>query len=213
MNSAGKARILIVEDDPAQIRAYRKILSAYDLDPVANGTEALSAMARRLPDLIILDHVLAGGERGGDFLPLLKVTAAHVPIVVVSGTLDVKGQLGLLQGPLSAHYTIEKPVPIDLLESTVERALTDCGFGEAVALLKSIERSDKFDHDDPDRRFIERLARQYDLLRRIRPAHGKVNISELARLYRVDRRTIRRDLHDLIRRNQLPQAILPDSEM
>jgi len=48
--------------------------------------------------------VLAGGELGSEFLPRLKTIAAHVPVIIVSGTLDIQGKLEALQGPLSAHY-------------------------------------------------------------------------------------------------------------
>jgi DNA-binding NtrC family response regulator len=82
------ATILVVEDDPNQFRLYGKVLKGYRLTCVVNATAAIKALEERLPDLIILDHVLAGGERGTDFLPRLKEIAAHVPVIIVSGTLD-----------------------------------------------------------------------------------------------------------------------------
>jgi len=82
--------ILVVEDDPNQFRLYGKVLKGFRLTCVVNATAALKALEERLPDIIILDHVLAGGERGADFLPKLKELAAHVPIVIVSGTLDIR---------------------------------------------------------------------------------------------------------------------------
>src|SRR5438552_17875899 len=92
------ANILVVEDDPNQLRLYGKVLKGYRLTWVVNATAALKALEESLPDLIILDHVLAGGERGADFLPRLKVVTAHVPIIIVSGTLDIQDQLKALQG-------------------------------------------------------------------------------------------------------------------
>jgi hypothetical protein len=54
----------------------------------------------------------------------------------------------------------------------------------------------------------ERLARQNDLLKRLRGAASKPNITYLAADYRVSRRTILRDLHDLVQRGQLdPRSI------
>src|SRR6266702_462872 len=98
MTACPTANILVVEDDPNQFRLYAKVLKGYRLTCVVNATAALKALEERLPDLIILDHVLAGGERGTDFLPSLKELAAHVPVVIVSGTLDIQGQLKALQG-------------------------------------------------------------------------------------------------------------------
>ncbi|MEZ5301843.1 MAG: response regulator [Verrucomicrobiales bacterium] len=72
MSNSTKASILIIEDDPEQVRLYAKILRGYRLTCVATGTAALEAVAQAVPNLILLDHVLARGERGTDFLPQLK---------------------------------------------------------------------------------------------------------------------------------------------
>jgi len=204
------ASILIVEDDPKQLRLYSKVLRGCRLTCVSTGTAALAALAEATPDLIILDHVLDQGEKGTDFLPRIKEHAAHVPVIIISGSLDLRSQLKALQGPRSAHYVLEKPVDLDEFEKTVETALTECGLGEAVSLLKSLERAEKIDTDEPDRRFTERLARQHDLLKRLRNSSERPNISALAREYNVSRKTIIRDLRELIQRGQLPEEIYPE---
>jgi DNA-binding NtrC family response regulator len=203
------ADILIVEDDPAQIRLYSKALRGYCLTCVASATAALAAIERNVPDVIVLDHVLSGGERGTAFLPQLKDAAAHVPIIVISGTLDIQGQLAALQGSRSAHFLLEKPVDIQALRDTVRRALEECGLDETVRALRSLERAEKIEQNDPERRFTERLARQNDLLKRLRGSQEKPNITYLAADYRVSRRTILRDLHDLIQRGQLDAKVYP----
>src|SRR5687768_11379738 len=134
MNEHPLASILVIEDDPQQVRIYAKALKDYALTFVSNGTTALDRLQDGFPDVILLDHILANGERGTDFLPKLKQAAAHVPVIVVSGTLDIKGQIKALQGPHSAHYVIEKPVSLKELRSTVEIAITECGMGETVAV-------------------------------------------------------------------------------
>ncbi|MEJ5239210.1 MAG: response regulator [Limisphaera sp.] len=204
------ADILIVEDDPAQLRLYAKALRGYRLTCVTSATAALSAIERSIPDVIVLDHVLASGERGVEFLPRLKDAAAHVPIIVVSGTLDIQGQLAALQGSRSAHYVLSKPVDIGQLRDTVRRALEECGLDETVRALRSLERAEKIEPNEPERRFTERLARQNDLLKRLRGSRQKPNITHLAAEYRVSRRTILRDLHDLIQRGQLDPQVYPD---
>jgi DNA-binding NtrC family response regulator len=210
MSERAIADILIVEDDPAQIRLYSKALRGYRLTCVANGTAALAQIEKEIPDVILLDHVLAGGERGTDFLPRLKDAAAHVPVIVISGTLDIKGRLGALQGSRSAHYALEKPVDIQELKSTVQRARDECGLDEAVRALRSLERAEKIEHNDPERRFTERLARQNELLKRLRGKAAKPNITHLAGEFGVSRKTILRDLHDLIQRGQLDESVYPE---
>ncbi|MDB6029454.1 MAG: Signal transduction histidine kinase [Verrucomicrobiales bacterium] len=204
------ASILIVEDDPKQLKLYAKALRGYRLTCVSSGTAALKAMVETKPDLIILDNVLEGGERGVDFLSKLKSAAAHVPIILISGMLKVREQLAALQGARSAHFTMEKPVDLDELDRTVEIALTECGFAETVAALQSLERAEKIDASEPDRRFTERLARQYQIIKRLRGVADRPNISEFSRDFNVSRKTIIRDLKDIIRRKQLPEEIYPE---
>jgi hypothetical protein len=90
-----------------------------------------------------------------------------------------------LQGPLSAHYVLEKPVKLEQLEMSVERALTDCGFGETVKVLRSLEQAGKIGSNEPERRFTERLARQHEILNRLRATNEKPNVSALAREFNV----------------------------
>lgn len=204
------ASILIIEDDPQQLKLYSQALTGYRLTCVTNATAALTVLERDVPDVILLDHVLEGGELGTQFLPRLKQLAAHVPVIIISGTLGLEEQLDALQGPDSAHYVLKKPVHLQKLRETVKQALDECGFGEMVRSMRSLERVERLATTDRERLFTERLARQYDLLKRLRGATEKPNISQLSDEYKVDRRTIRRDLHDLVNRGQLPPVVVED---
>ena len=204
------ASILIVEDDPCQVRTYARALRGHRLTCVASGTAALAALAQQVPDLIILDQILADGERGVEFLPRLKELAGHVPIIIISGTLDIQGQLKALQGPRAAHYVLEKPVVLEELEATIETALNECGVAETVHELRSLERAERIAPNEPERRFVERLGRQTELLKRLRGATEKPNITVLAADFNVSRRTIHRDLQDLVQRGQIDAAVYPD---
>ena len=204
------ASILIVEDDPKQLKLYGKALRGYRLTCVSTGSAALAAIPDAKPDLIILDNILDAGEKGLNFLPQLKNVAAHVPVIMISGTLQIREKLAALQGPRSAHYILEKPVDLDELDKTVEIALTECGLGETVAALQSLERAEKIDSSEPDRRFTERLSRQHEMIKRLRDSKDRPNISGLARDFNVSRKTIIRDVQDLIRRGQLPEEIYPE---
>lgn len=210
MTERGLANILIIEDDPQQVWFYSRALRGYRLTCVPNATAGLAELRRQVPDLIILDHVLADGELGVTFLPQLKAVAAHVPVIVVSGTLDVRGQLKAVQGPRAAHYVIEKPVDLNELERTVEIALTECGFAEMISMLQSLERAEGKEASMPEHQFTERLARQHKLLLELRDISTRPNISHLSAQYRVARKTIIRDLQDLIRRGQLRAEIYPE---
>jgi CheY-like chemotaxis protein len=210
MAASPQASLLIVEDEPEQLRLYTQALAGYRLTCVSTASAALDLLAKQTPDVILLDHVLAQGELGLDALPRLKQAAAHVPIIVISGTLAITDQLRALQGPQSAHYVLEKPVGLKKLRETVKRALDECGFGEMVRSLQSLERAELINTGERERIFTERLARQHDLLKRLRGTTVKPNLTALAADYKVDRRTIRRDLHDLVQRGQLPPIEIED---
>src|SRR5690349_13877999 len=140
-----KPIILIIEDDDLQYEIYEEALSAYLLVRVYNGTEALAKVPQQRPDVIILDHVLSDGELGLDFLPQMKELLPFVPVIVVSGALEVHQQLDALQGPRRAHYCLTKPVDIRALKQTLQTALKECGESEAVRQFEALERSHRMD--------------------------------------------------------------------
>src|ERR1700757_268991 len=115
--------ILVVEDDDLQYEIYEEALTKYRLVRVENGSQALAKIPGAKPDLLILDHVLADGELGLAFLPEFKELLPHVPIIIVSGALEVHQQFRALPGPQRAHYCLPKPVDIHDLKKTVATAL------------------------------------------------------------------------------------------
>lgn len=207
-NGPWKAAILVIEDDEDQVRLYQKALKRFRVESVNTGTRALAFLQDEIPDVIVLDHVLAEAERGTDFLPALKAAAGHVPIILITGTLDIQNQLKALQGPDSAHYLIEKPVNVDELRSVVSKAIEECGMAETVRAIRSLERAEIIRTSEPERQFTERLDRHARLLQRLRNgSDSKANVSQLAREFRVSRRTIARDLTDLVNRGQIDPSI------
>ena len=204
--------ILIIEDDDLQYEIYEEALAKYTLIRVTNGTEALAMIPKNRPDLLILDHVLSEGELGLDFLPGFKELLPFVPIIVVSGALEVHQQLEALQGPRRAHYCLTKPADIRALKRTIETALQECGEHEAVRQFEALERSHRIDALDLFSRSTDRLSRQNHIKELIGKSKQRPNISALAREFRVARRTIIRDLQELIRRGQLKPEVYPEWE-
>lgn len=205
-------RILVIEDDDLQYEIYEDALSKYELVRVASGTDALRVIPEKRPDVVVLDHVLSKGELGLDFLPELKELLPFVPVIIVSGALEVHQQLDALQGPRRAHYVLTKPVDVHALRETAARALEECGEKELVKQFEALERSHRMDALDLFSRSTDRLARQNKILGFVRKAPGKPNISQLARQFNVARRTIIRDLQELIRRGQLTRESYPEEE-
>lgn len=204
--------LLIIEDDDLQYEIYEEALSAYQLIRVKTGSEALKQIPKVAPRVLVLDHVLDAGERGLDFLPEFKELLPHVPIIVVSGALEVRQQLAALQGPRRAHYCLPKPVDVHELKRTVAAALSDCGESEVVRQFEALERSRRVDAQELMSRSTDRLSRQNHILELIGKSRARPNISALSREFKVARRTIIRDLQELIRRGQLHSEVYPEWE-
>jgi DNA-binding NtrC family response regulator len=204
--------VLIVEDDDLQYEIYEDALDAYRLVRVKTGSDALQQIPQCAPDALILDHVLEAGERGLDFLPAFKELLPFVPIIVVSGALEVRQQLAALQGPRRAHYCLPKPVDVRELKNTVATALAECGQKETVRQFEALERSRRVDALELLSRSSDRLSRQHRIVTLVAESGARPNISALARQFNVARRTILRDLQELIRRGELESEIYPEWE-
>jgi DNA-binding NtrC family response regulator len=204
--------VLVIEDDDLQYEIYEEALKQYTLIRVCTGTEALNQIPKQPPDLLILDHVLSEGQLGLDFLPELKELLPFVPIIIVSGALEVHQQMEALQGPRRAHYCLTKPVDVHVLRRTVETALKECGEHEAVRQFEALERSRRVDALELLSRSTDRLSRQNRIRELVRQSSDRPNISALARQFNVARRTIIRDLQELIRRGELKPEAYPEWE-
>ena len=204
--------LLIIEDDDLQYEIYEESLSDYRLTRALNGSDALKKVPKNQPSLLILDHVLAGGELGLEFLPEFKELLPHVPIIIVSGALEVRQQMAALQGPRRAHYCLPKPVDIRELKRTIAIALKECSDTEIIRQFESLERARRIDAQELLSRSTDRLSRQNRLVEIIGKSGERPNISALARDFKVARRTIIRDLQELIRRSQLKPEVYPEWE-
>ena len=204
--------LLIIEDEDLQYEIYEDALSDYQLVRATSASDVLNQIPHVRPDLILLDHILDGGELGLEFLPELKELVPYVPIIIVSGALEVHQQIEALQGPRRAHYCITKPVGIDELRKTVATALAECGETEVVRQFEALERSKRVDADFLFTRSTDRLSRQTEIRRIVSNNPQRPNVSALAREFKVARRTIIRDLQELIRRGELRAEVFPKWE-
>lgn len=79
--------ILLIEDEPNIAEAIRFILSrdGYEVRVLGNGQDALTSLADRMPDLVILDLMLPGIS-GLDVLTQLRNTpkTADIPVMMLT---------------------------------------------------------------------------------------------------------------------------------
>lgn len=82
-------RVLLVDDDGVLLGALARLLStAFDVTPASTLGEARAALVVEVPDVLLTDLNLGGGERGE---VLLQYVTAHHPTVlrvVLSGDSD-----------------------------------------------------------------------------------------------------------------------------
>jgi DNA-binding response OmpR family regulator len=118
----GLKHILIVEDDEAIRTMLEDLLREhqYSVAAAADGSEALTQMAERLPDLVVLDLMMGPGMSGWEFLQTRdeRRELASVPVLVLSAS----GRTGLSEaGELGAPVFLAKPFNVDQLLSEVRR--------------------------------------------------------------------------------------------
>lgn len=132
-------RVLIVEDDP-DVRLVIVGVLAFDGHDCAEAQDTAEAVAQCLvfdPDVVILDLVLGGRERGTDFLAwYAQQTPKRARIIVVSATpLDML--ITVAQDPLVAA-TLAKPFDIDeLLKLVAGTANSSAAHADTSGLLPS----------------------------------------------------------------------------
>src|SRR5687767_15179706 len=60
--------------------------------------------------------------------------------------------------PYTTLFRSEKPIRLDDLETIVEKALTECGMGETVRALQSLERAEKIERSEEHTSELQSLA-------------------------------------------------------
>lgn len=87
-----KKQILVVDDDADLVRSIQTVLTAkgYTVSTAKNGAEGLAAIAKSVPDLIILDVMMDSDTEGFQVAYKLADSDAtkRIPIILLSGFTD-----------------------------------------------------------------------------------------------------------------------------
>ncbi|MDQ3854994.1 MAG: response regulator transcription factor [Chloroflexota bacterium] len=115
------ARILVVDDEPPILRAVRSYLMRRDfqVETAESGAQALAALARRRPDLILLDLGLPDTD-GFDVIRQVR-ERDNTPIIVLSAWGAEHDKVRALD--LGADDYLTKPFGVDELLARVRVAL------------------------------------------------------------------------------------------
>ena len=119
----GRARILVVDDEPGIQRSVERILARqHAVTTVSSGAEALAVLARDGHDLAIVD-VRMPGMNGFEVLKSIKARHPDTEVIIMTGSAS--NPEGKLVEALRerAFYFINKPFEKAVLEALVERCL------------------------------------------------------------------------------------------
>jgi len=89
-------RVLVVEDEPdiAALIAYQLTREGFRVETAGNGPEALNAISRATPDLVVLDRMLPGLS-GDEVLARLRAepATANVPVLVLTAKREQEDRI------------------------------------------------------------------------------------------------------------------------
>jgi len=114
----GQEPILVVDDDPAIRTTIADILGleGYAVETAANGAEALDAVARQYPSVIVLDMRMPVMD-GWTFARELEARAIRLPIIVITAAQNARHWAEEIR----ADAYLPKPFDLNDLLETVER--------------------------------------------------------------------------------------------
>ena len=115
-----KNRVLIVDDEPGNIKILSSILAGdYELSAASSGAQALQVAAAQLPDIVLLDMVMAEMD-GIQVCKALKADARtrDIPVIFVTSMSDAAyEERGLDAG--AVDY-ISKPISPPIVKARVK---------------------------------------------------------------------------------------------
>jgi DNA-binding LacI/PurR family transcriptional regulator/signal transduction histidine kinase/ActR/RegA family two-component response regulator len=139
ISSQRNARILVVDDDPIQLRTARRVLAhlGYQVETVSGSRDALDSLRNganeRSPyDLLILDMLLNESKDGLDLFEQVQRVFPEQRAIIVSGHApNERAEQAMSKG----LTWLGKPYTTEALARTIEATLADaqeCGAGVAV---------------------------------------------------------------------------------
>jgi DNA-binding NtrC family response regulator len=126
------ARILVVDDEKLIRWGLAQALEqiGYTVEQAATAGEALDAVAREMPDLVLLDYKLPD-KLGIEVLRAVRKLSPRTPVVMITAHASVGGAVEAMKD--GAYDYIGKPFEMEELIQTVQRALETGNLREQVA--------------------------------------------------------------------------------
>lgn len=157
MNPLG--RLLIVDDEEPVVEVLSDYFSGqgYQVGTARNGAEALAAVRRTRPDLVLLDVRMPGID-GVEVLRRIRALDGALPVIMVTANEDVALARETLK--IGAFDYVAKPFDFAYLDRTVAAGLARVGGPRPAGTVA--EEPEEVPADDPWRslaRVVFRIAR------------------------------------------------------
>ena len=124
MTEEDKVTLLVVEDDPGMQKQLKWSLDDYSLAFATTRQEAVAALRRHEPRVVLLDLGLPpdaeGVTEGFEALKEILSIAPQTKVVVVTGNADRDNALHAVR--YGAYDFYQKPIDIDILKLIIDRA-------------------------------------------------------------------------------------------
>jgi diguanylate cyclase (GGDEF)-like protein len=120
----GKARILIIDDEPEVRNVLRELLRFdYDCREADSAERALELLVAGRFDLVISD-INMRGISGLDMIPQVLRRSPDTVVVMISGENSIESAIAAMRA--GAYDYVTKPFALQHVEAAVERALKHC---------------------------------------------------------------------------------------
>jgi two-component system phosphate regulon response regulator PhoB len=139
--SAAVPRILVVEDEPdiAALIAYQLTREGYRVETAGTGQEALQALGRDMPDLLVLDRMLPG-IGGDEILRRLKDEpgTASIPVLVLTAKREQEDRIAGFEMGADDYLTKPfSPRELVLRVQAILRRVTEAGLTPGGRVLRA----------------------------------------------------------------------------
>ncbi len=192
------ACVLVVEDDPGLSKQLKWSLEGYELVFAENRADAVAAVRRHQPAVVLQDLGLPpdpdGVEEGMQSLREILSIAPQTKVIVVTGNADRDAALRAVRH--GAYDFYQKPVDLEILKLIVDRA----------ARMAELERENRRLSMQPERSPIDGIIAADDAMLRLCRTVEKVAPADVSVLLLGESGTgkelIARALHDLSERRK-----------
>ncbi|MCM1288482.1 MAG: response regulator [Clostridium sp.] len=116
-----KIRVLLVDDNPIQLRALRSaLMKDYEVLMAVSGEESIEVMNDEHPDIVFLDYTMPG-YNGKQVLETVRQSEnlKNMPVVFLTGLQDKKEIMSLVA--LKPNGYLVKPPDVDIIKNTIQK--------------------------------------------------------------------------------------------